>query len=567
MGGFFAGLVGGLGQAAHEKHLLDVENERQRRENLARTYEQLANHPGMRPEAVQDFAMRGLQIRDTPYNKKIPKELENPMDIFQKQYAPVGGGGGPLPSGQQQAEGAAPAGQNPGVTAAQGATLAPTAAAPIPAPPGVGALYTPQERLHMDLARIEAASRQQHDIEQQFAAERRQRIQNTPGFEKLSPRQQMEALNPEIKVNPEFRPTSIPGTVPGSAIQGENDVFGHPVDPSQMYRATRNPDGSETYYPTLNPAVNGDIVPDSTFKTGYARILRDRQGREIKREEALPPAGFVPQTSTSNTTQTVVVGDKVVQLPKTTTTTRSRQAPGTTPSGGSTRPVPIPAPPSSGGGAPATTAAPGGMNLPRGARVLGPSGPAATREAETTILTEPGKKQLTEVGTVATQFDSLLDKLEPYKTDNNPLTMVVPLGKYKLGLKSPEGELGNEISNLSLGSIQGMMPFASKSRNYQYIRDIAQHLPKLVATNPDSPAQMYDKLLKARRNFERMKATTLRYETKRSTGTAEKPYLPDEELAVYHRMAMNDPAALKNPNLVPSIMKRMATEDGWSIEK
>lgn len=176
-------------------------------------------------------------------------------------------------------------------------------------------------------------------------------------------------------------------------------------------------------------------------------------------------------------------------------------------------------------------------------------------EIEGPPLTAAGQKQMTEIATVANQFDSILAKLEPYKNDNNPLTFLGPWLKYKVGVKSPEGELGSEISNLSLASIQGMMPFASKSRNYEFIKKIGEHLPRLDATGQDSPALMYDKLSKARRNFLSMQANAARYEVKGAGANPGKPVLPEDSALAYYQLAGGDPAKAT----------KMATEDGWQV--
>lgn len=179
------------------------------------------------------------------------------------------------------------------------------------------------------------------------------------------------------------------------------------------------------------------------------------------------------------------------------------------------------------------------------------------RAAESAELTPEGSKQMKETQSVARMFDDLLKKLQPYKNDNNPTTFTVPLAKYKLGVKSPEGELGSEISNLSLASIQGMMPFASKSRNYEFIKKIGEHLPRLSLPLPDSPALAYDKLSKARANFARFESAIRRYEVKHATGDQASPKLSPENAAVYVRAAGGDKAKAMQD----------AINDGWDVTK
>jgi hypothetical protein len=154
------------------------------------------------------------------------------------------------------------------------------------------------------------------------------------------------------------------------------------------------------------------------------------------------------------------------------------------------------------------------------------------------------------------------DNGQPLRTNNNPLYLLGPLAKYKLGMASPEGTLGHELSALSLASIQGMMPFASKSRSYPYIKDIGQHLPNVMGNPlhlqpPDSPNQIFAKLRSARRNFLRMDASTMRYETKGAGAQAAKPTLDRDRGLVYLHLADGR----------PDQAQKMAEEDGWQIPR
>jgi hypothetical protein len=186
------------------------------------------------------------------------------------------------------------------------------------------------------------------------------------------------------------------------------------------------------------------------------------------------------------------------------------------------------------------------------ATVVTKQGLAEKQPAE---LNTAGQNQMREQSVIGSQFDDLINRLEPYKTDNNPATLLIPLGEYKLGRVTPQGQLGNEISNLSLASIQGMMPFATKSRNYQFIKDIRQHLPNLVGFPPDSPANIYDKLLKARRNFLRMDRSSMQFEQKHVTTNPAAPFLDEGRAHVYYRLAGGDPKKARD----------MAQEDGWQL--
>src|SRR3990167_697415 len=84
----FQGILSGFGEAyqKHNQNLLTMEIDR--RKQLADTYEKIAQSPLARPEAMQEFMKRALVIRQHPYDKKLPKELENPMDLLIHPQAP-----------------------------------------------------------------------------------------------------------------------------------------------------------------------------------------------------------------------------------------------------------------------------------------------------------------------------------------------------------------------------------------------------------------------------------------------------------------------------------------------
>jgi hypothetical protein len=166
-------------------------------------------------------------------------------------------------------------------------------------------------------------------------------------------------------------------------------------------------------------------------------------------------------------------------------------------------------------------------------------------------MTQAGQNQMKEIGPVSKQFDELINELEPYKTDNNPLTLAGGLLKYKVGIASPVGTLANDISNLSLAKLQGMMPFASKSRAQKYFQQIGEHLPSTT----DSPELIYDKLLAVRRNFLRMEQSSLEWETKHGGTSPPAPVLDPTRFNAYTRVARGD----------PSRAAQIAQEDGWAV--
>lgn len=304
-------------------------------------------------------------------------------------------------------------------------------------------------------------------------------------------------------------------------------------------------DFAKKYKEGVETARPEEYRKDPNSKTGYSRILRSNKTGEIVKvvPDVEVPNSLLGTVSTQQSVRFVPQADGTIrEVPVTSTTTRQRP---NAPAQGGAAATPAPSVP----GPPAMPTAPSG---PQG-RIVGATPAETKRVTEAKELSPAGQNQMKEVDVVSRQFDDLLNKLEAYKGDNNPLTLTGPMAKYKMGIKTPEGELGNEISNLSLASIQGMMPFASKSRNYQFIKDIAQHLPHLAIVGGDSPAMIYDKLLKARLNFAKMEAAISRFETKHATASPGPVPLPEGTARLYFRAAGGDPGKAR----------AMAVADGW----
>jgi hypothetical protein len=118
------GILGGLGEA-HEKDQQNLlQQEVARRKNIADSWQFLAEHPDTRPE-TRDLAFRNrLLIAQTPYGKKLPKEVEDfgaaehpAMQIGQSIQAP------PTDSSA-----------NPGMQSPIAPGILPDVSAPIPPP-------------------------------------------------------------------------------------------------------------------------------------------------------------------------------------------------------------------------------------------------------------------------------------------------------------------------------------------------------------------------------------------------------------------------------------------------
>jgi len=78
------GFIERAGERAHERNMLDLENEKQRRISLAEFYKDWANNPSNKPWS-QDLARQRLfQIQSTPMTKKLPKDIEDVQSLFSK---------------------------------------------------------------------------------------------------------------------------------------------------------------------------------------------------------------------------------------------------------------------------------------------------------------------------------------------------------------------------------------------------------------------------------------------------------------------------------------------------
>lgn len=84
----FIGILQGLGSKyqEHNQNLLTMEADR--RKQIADMTEKIAMLPDMTPEAANQLLTNAYHIRATPHDKKLAKELENPMEILTKGVAP-----------------------------------------------------------------------------------------------------------------------------------------------------------------------------------------------------------------------------------------------------------------------------------------------------------------------------------------------------------------------------------------------------------------------------------------------------------------------------------------------
>lgn len=130
-------------------------------------------------------------------------------------------------------------------------------------------------------------------------------------------------------------------------------------------------------------------------------------------------------------------------------------------------------------------------------------------------LNPGGQKQLAEIDPIIGQIKDLQRVLEEpddtgvaYKDRNTPFGTGMGRLKYAMGVNPSdhEGDIASQIANLELVKITSAMPYATKSRNFQYIQQIQQHLPNAWR---DSGSLVYNKLGTALTNLGRIRQSIL----------------------------------------------------------
>lgn len=116
------------------------------------------------------------------------------------------------------------------------------------------------------------------------------------------------------------------------------------------------------------------------------------------------------------------------------------------------------------------------------------------------------------------QVEQLLTALEPFKSDNTPGSLAVARGKYAMGMASPEGELGDQISKLELDRvIAGARVLKGSSRAFQALELAMKHAPNSWV---DSPQLMYNKLQNIHQNLVDTEADAVKFGTKGQTAAS-----------------------------------------------
>lgn len=201
------------------------------------------------------------------------------------------------------------------------------------------------------------------------------------------------------------------------------------------------------------------------------------------------PAALTPSTSTRTFNHWLQdPTGKWYKVADSSTTTRgpSQQPPIGAPLRGGGRYVP-----------PTTTTQPTGQSAPPnaspfpGAKLVGQGKLPA---AQTTALTQ--------IQPVLTETDRLLNRITELGLQNNntPGYLAASRLKYAMGIAAPEGELGANIADLSLGSlVEATSALRGSSRSLPALKIALEHTPNAWR---DSPKMMYEKLSNIKRRLQ-----------------------------------------------------------------
>jgi hypothetical protein len=169
---FWLGIASGMAQRQHEDELLKLQDESDRRKEMASAFLKIAQDPRTRPEGQTAMAQRAFGILSTPLHKKLGKELE-PSEDMMMVHPEFGGTVGQVPPAPEVPETKVSAGlpSVPGAPSEAVLPAIPPTTMPMPSGqvPGAAPMpiyYTPQEEAHMKLSQAADLSRLQQEIVQ-----------------------------------------------------------------------------------------------------------------------------------------------------------------------------------------------------------------------------------------------------------------------------------------------------------------------------------------------------------------------------------------------------------------
>lgn len=140
------------------------------------------------------------------------------------------------------------------------------------------------------------------------------------------------------------------------------------------------------------------------------------------------------------------------------------------------------------------------LTTPEGGTITLPGGRPLQSWAQQTVVTAQDRLQ---------QVNSLMQRLEPLKDNNQAGYLAMDRLGYAMGFASDKGELGSEISNIELQRVVNAATILKgSSRAYAALTQAMIHTPNAFT---DSPKLMYQKLQTIQKNLTDMQQDAINY--------------------------------------------------------
>ena len=321
----FIGVLTGLAGAHRERQKNLFDQEVERREQMAKAYEKVAEHPSITPEGQEQYFRRAFEIRTLPAEKKMPKEWESFISEIAPKFGQSWLGGQtsrkveaqPMPIGAdleggtslKQIEG----GAVPGLQDKVQATRTPEPSqyqAPMPEPPpGTqrSAFYSPQEMSQQKISEAVQMLQALGPIQREQALEtERAKLAMQPEEFFAVPAESGIAKRStgELTKQPQFRPTT-----PDRSLSREEIAMlaaqGDPTAKQALQLLAQDQTGKtlferlgpEAYYDMLQrgaearAGVNEDTVNSYVNAINEGNITSPSQVPQVVRDKVLAQLG------------------------------------------------------------------------------------------------------------------------------------------------------------------------------------------------------------------------------------------------------------------------------------
>jgi hypothetical protein len=530
--GFFSGLISGVGEHLQERRRLEETKTHEANQGYAKFLESMA-HDALNAgngEAADALLQHVNTIKNLKYGAKLPKDVEFGTKILPllqgHANADVAGKQQAAQQAKQQSEGQAQQFINPPPDAATQALPPPPTAAATPAPqfplpppmvatamaqqqaannpaapsapagpitalpppPAGNIVYPTRAQKAQSVINAEAAKagvQQAATLSTQLAV-KRETDKLALEHEEAVRKSKLASLDADLadgkitksqyqiaraNIHTGSKGTSYVRPITGKPMTGdqinqhfpqEAETQGIQSDPAQQFSVSMTQDG-----PVFQPMV---APTTSVLQQGPEGPVRAIVPKVAGTSAPTLVPSLLPQTTTSNTQQTVQVGDKVVQIPKSTTTTRQR--------GGA-------APARSSGGLPAP---PGTEQLPSGSRVLGNT-PAQERREQENPLTPAAQKVVMTADPTLQAMKRIKAALESVKTSNDPFHYGLDRILYGAGVATGSSNVINQTEMQKVAGAARLLQGSSRSR--EALERAMVHLPTIGV---DSPKKMYEQV-------------------------------------------------------------------------